>query len=59
MRKTINPERNREAISDIVVRGVDEAIEKESLARKLLSGKKLRIKHGVDPTTPASIWGTP
>lgn len=52
MRKTINPERNREAISDIVVRGVDEAIEKESLARKLLSGKKLRIKHGVDPTTP-------
>ncbi|MBI5147583.1 MAG: tyrosine--tRNA ligase, partial [Parcubacteria group bacterium] len=41
-----------EAINNVIIRGVDEAIEKGSLAGKLSSGKKLRIKHGVDPTTP-------
>ncbi len=52
MKKIINGKINPEAINDIVRRGVDEAVERESLIRKLQSGKKLRIKHGVDPTTP-------
>lgn len=33
-------------------RGVEEIIIKKDLEKKLLSGKKLRIKHGVDPTSP-------
>ena len=31
---------------------MEEIIEKESLIKKLKSGKKLRIKHGIDPTGP-------
>ena len=37
-------------IEEILTRGIEEIIEKESLVRKLKSGKKLRIKHGIDPT---------
>lgn len=33
-------------------RGVEEVINEESLSKKLTSGKKLRIKLGVDPTRP-------
>ncbi len=36
----------------ILNRGVEEIIEKESLAKKLDSGEKLRIKFGIDPTKP-------
>lgn len=36
----------------LLSRGVEEIIGKEELIKKLESGKKLRIKHGVDPTTP-------
>lgn len=36
---------------EILTRGVEEIIQKHSLEKKLLSGKPLRIKHGVDPTT--------
>lgn len=39
-------------IKEVLTRGVEEIIEKESLLKKLSSGKKLRIKHGVDPTGP-------
>jgi tyrosyl-tRNA synthetase len=39
-------------ISEILTRGTDEVIEKENLEKKLLSGKKLRIKLGIDPTSP-------
>lgn len=35
----------------LLTRGVEEIIGKEELIKKLESGKKLRIKHGVDPTT--------
>lgn len=35
----------------LLTRGVEEIIGKEELIKKLDSGKKLRIKHGVDPTT--------
>jgi len=37
-------------INEILNRGVEEAIVREDLEKKLLSGKKLRIYFGVDPT---------
>lgn len=39
-------------IDEILQRGVSEAINKDSLKKKLLSGEKLRIKFGMDPTSP-------
>ncbi|OGZ63061.1 MAG: tyrosine--tRNA ligase [Candidatus Spechtbacteria bacterium RIFCSPLOWO2_02_FULL_38_8] len=36
---------------DILERGIEEIIDKESLKKKLKSGKKLRVKFGIDPTT--------
>jgi tyrosyl-tRNA synthetase len=39
-------------INEVLERGVEEIIEKKSLLEKLKSGKKLRIKHGLDPTGP-------
>ncbi len=38
-------------IKEILTLGVEEVIVKKDLEKKLLSGKKLRIKHGVDPTS--------
>lgn len=37
-------------IEELLSRGVEEVIEKESLRQKLLSGKRLRVKFGIDPT---------
>lgn len=37
--------------SDLLDRGVAEVVVRASLEKKLASGKKLKIKHGVDPTT--------
>lgn len=37
--------------TEILNRGTSEIIVRNSLAKKLASGKKLRVKHGVDPTT--------
>jgi len=39
-------------IEKVLTRGTKKIIEKESLVKKLRSGEILRIKHGVDPTTP-------
>ncbi|MES2060092.1 MAG: tyrosine--tRNA ligase [Patescibacteria group bacterium] len=39
-------------IEDILTRGVEDAIVLESIRTKLSSGKKLRIKLGIDPTSP-------
>lgn len=39
-------------VKEILSRGVEEIFERESLEKKLLSGKQLRIKHGIDPTGP-------
>lgn len=39
-------------IDELLSRGVRDAIVKEDLKKKLLSGKKLRIKYGIDPTGP-------
>ncbi len=40
------------SIDQILTRGVSEIIDKESLTKKLNSGKELRIKLGIDPTSP-------
>ena len=39
-------------IKEILERGVEKIIEKKSLLKKLESGKRLRVKHGIDPTGP-------
>ena len=40
------------AVAAVLSRGVSEVIVKEDLRKKLLSGKQLRIKLGIDPTSP-------
>ncbi len=37
-------------VEELLSRGVEEVIEKDNLRKKLLSGKRLRIKFGIDPT---------
>jgi tyrosyl-tRNA synthetase len=37
---------------DLLTRGVEEVIDKKNLERRLASGDKLRIKLGIDPTSP-------
>ncbi len=39
-------------IEELLSRGVDEVIVKSDLEKKLKSGKKLRVKLGIDPTSP-------
>ena len=39
-------------IDDILSRGVAEVIDRENLKKRLLSGEKLRVKLGIDPTSP-------
>ena len=41
-----------EKIESLLTRGVAEVIDKKSLREKLLSGKRLRVKLGIDPTSP-------
>ncbi|MEY4440513.1 MAG: tyrosyl-tRNA synthetase, tyrosyl-tRNA synthetase [Candidatus Parcubacteria bacterium] len=43
---------NPEKIAELLTRGVAEVISEEDLAKKLQSGKQLRIKLGIDPTSP-------
>lgn len=43
---------DKNKISELLTRGVVDLIVKKNLEEKLASGKKLRIKHGVDPTGP-------
>ena len=40
------------AVATVLGRGVSEVIVKEDLRKKLLSGRQLRIKLGIDPTSP-------
>lgn len=47
---TINTDDTK--IEELLARGVDEVIDKDSLRKKLKSGKQLRIKLGIDPTSP-------
>lgn len=43
---------DEQKIEEILTRGVEEVIDKENLTKKLKSGKTLRIKLGIDPTSP-------
>jgi tyrosyl-tRNA synthetase len=40
------------SVQDLLNRGVEEIIDKSNLENKLKSGKQLRIKLGIDPTSP-------
>lgn len=42
----------KKKIEEVLTRGVDEVIIEEHLRKELLSGKKLRVKFGIDPTAP-------
>ncbi|EKE25694.1 MAG: hypothetical protein ACD_5C00070G0002 [uncultured bacterium] len=48
----MNKENLEKQIDEILSRGVNEVIDKENLKKRLLSGEKLRIKFGTDPTSP-------
>ncbi len=48
---------NDKKIETILNRGVEEIIVKEHLERTLRSGKKLRVKFGIDPTKPDIHFG--
>lgn len=39
-------------IEELLTRGVAEVIDRDHLKKRLLSGEVLRVKHGVDPTSP-------
>jgi tyrosyl-tRNA synthetase len=43
------------AHTEILSRGVENVLVRESLEKKLASGKKLRVKFGIDPTSPPSF----
>lgn len=43
---------NARKIEELLTRGVEEAINENELRRKLLSGEQLRVKLGIDPTSP-------
>lgn len=41
---------DRKKIEELLTRGVEEVFVRESLEKKLLGGKRLRVKFGIDPT---------
>ncbi len=43
---------NKAKIKQLLERGVEEVIDRKKLEQKLLSGRQLRIKLGIDPTSP-------
>lgn len=49
---SVRTDTNPEKIAEILNRGVEDVFIRESLEKKLLSGKQLRIKFGIDPTGP-------
>lgn len=49
MAKIIKDEKK---IDELLTRGVEEVIDKDALKKRLLSGKVLRVKLGIDPTSP-------
>jgi tyrosyl-tRNA synthetase len=48
----MNISTDKKAIAELLDRGVNEAIDRKHLEEKLLSGKQLRVKLGIDPTSP-------
>ncbi len=45
-------------LKQLLTRGVEEVIVRKDLEKKLKSGKKLRVKFGIDPTSPYIHLGT-
>ena len=43
---------NEQKIEELLTRGVAEVIDREHLKKRLLAGEKLRVKLGIDPTSP-------
>ena len=43
---------NKKALEELLTRGVEEIIDQKNLEKKLKRGKKLRVKLGIDPTSP-------
>lgn len=43
---------DEKAVDELLSRGVSEVIVKEQLRKELLSGRQLRVKLGIDPTSP-------
>jgi tyrosyl-tRNA synthetase len=43
---------DKERVDEVLGRGVAEIIDQEHLRRRMLAGEKLRIKFGIDPTSP-------
>jgi tyrosyl-tRNA synthetase len=52
-----NMRTKEQIVDEILTRGVSEVIDNENLRKKLLSGEKLRIKFGTDPTSPSIHLG--
>ncbi len=50
--KNMKIDSDKQQIDALLTRGVEEVIVKDHLRASLLSGKKLRVKFGVDPTSP-------
>jgi len=42
----------KQKIKHLLSHNVEQIIRRENLEKKLLSGKKIRVKHGIDPTGP-------
>ncbi len=43
---------DKQKIAELLIRGVEEIVDKKSLEEKLNNGRQLRIKLGIDPTSP-------
>jgi len=52
LKKQTTIDTNETKIEELLTRGVEDVFVKESLQKRLSSGKQLRIKLGVDPTSP-------
>ena len=48
----MNTDNDIKKINQILTRGIEEIIDKDKLKEKLYSGRQLRIKLGIDPTSP-------
>lgn len=48
---------DKKKIDELLARGVEEVIDKNHLRVRLLSGKRLRVKLGIDPTSPSLHLG--
>lgn len=44
------PKNKEEITHNLLTKGVTDCVERKSLEKKLATGKKLRIKFGIDPT---------